>query len=117
MQTRFATTALLHVTAKSLATRVVSAVIQNDGASYRIDLLPTLGGADPLPTSTSAAVRKAPDVFEAGCGSPISPTPPYAVIEAAAAAVRHAIGLLVGFPLHPAGEMRNFPTGTERSHQ
>lgn len=113
----FATTALLHVTAESLAMWIVSAVLQNDGASYRIDLLPPLDGADPLAPSASGADRKAPEMFEAGCGSPISPTPPHAVIEAAAATVRHAIGLLIERPIHPAGEVRNLPTCTVRRHQ
>lgn len=113
----FATTALLHVTAESLRTRILSAALQNGGATYRIDVLPPLDGADPRPPSTSNTDQEAPEVFEAGCGSPISPTPPYAVIEAAAATVRHALGLLVERPLHPAGEVRNLPTGPGRSHQ
>jgi molybdopterin/thiamine biosynthesis adenylyltransferase len=111
----FATTALLHVAAQALEKRIVSAAIQNDGTSYRIDLLPPLDGADSLPPSPFVAERLGPDLFEAGCGSPISPTPPYVVIEAAAATVRHAIALLIERPLHPAGEVRNLPTGTVRS--
>src|SRR3546814_5078916 len=38
----FATTALLHVAARSAQTRIVSASIQNDGATYRVDVLPPL---------------------------------------------------------------------------
>ena len=113
----FATTALLHVAAESLATRIVSAVVQDNGASFRIDVLPPLDGTDPLPPSTIDTGGNPPEVFEAGCGSPISPTPPYAVIEAAAATVRHAIGLLVERPLHPAGEVRNLSTRTVRIDQ
>lgn len=107
----FATTALLHVTARTLSKRIVSATIQNDGASYRIDLLPPLDGAEPLPPSSVGPHEFVPDVFEAGCGSPVSPTPPYTVIEAAAATVRHAIGLLVGRPVGVAGEVRDLSTG------
>ncbi|MFD3456983.1 ThiF family adenylyltransferase [Streptomyces sp. NPDC058691] len=103
----FTTTALLHVSAQSLGTRVLSAALQNDGRTYRIDVLPPLGDAATLPPSTLKADSKAPQLFEAGCGSPISPAPPYAVVEAAAATVRHAIGLLVDRPLHPAGEVRH----------
>lgn len=103
----FATTALLHVTARALSKRVVSTAIQNEGAGYRIDLLPPLDGADPLPTSPVDAHPPVPEVFEAGCGSPVSATPPYAVIEAAAATVRHAIGVLVGRPVDVAGETRD----------
>ncbi len=112
----FATTALLHVTAESLRRQVLSAVIQNEGATYRIDVLPPLDGAPALPPSTFDVERSGPDVFEAGCGSPVSPTPPHAVIEVAAATVRHAIGLLVKCPLHPSGETRNLQREPKRIH-
>lgn len=111
----FATTALLHVTAQALSKRIVSAAIQNAGTSYRIDVLPPLDGADPLPPSSVAIDQPRPELFEAGCGSPISPTPPHAVIEAAAATVRHAIGLLVDRPLHPAGEARDLSIDAVRN--
>lgn len=113
----FATTALLHVTAQALSKRIVSAAIQNGGTSYRIDVLPPLDGADPLPPSSVAVDQPEPELFEAGCGSPISPTPPYAVIEAAAATVRHTVGLLAERPLHPAGETRDLSIGAVRNHQ
>lgn len=113
----FATTALLHVTAESMELRVLSASLQNDGATYRIDVLPPLDEAAMLPQSAIYGHREAPELFEAGCGSPVSPTPPHAVIEAAAATVRHAIGLLVNRPLHPAGETRNLQPQLEESHR
>lgn len=113
----FSTTALLHVCARTVGTRVLSAALQNDGETYRIDVLPPLGDAAPLPLSTTGADAAAPQLFEAGCGSPISPTPPHAVIEAAAATVRHAIGLLVDRPLHPAGETRHLRSAPHGSHQ
>lgn len=113
----FATTALLHLTAQALSKRIVSASIQNDGSSYRVDVLPPLDGADLLPPSTVATDKPEPRLFEAGCGSPISPTPPYAVIEAAAATVRHTIGLLVERPVHPAGEARDLSIGAVRNHE
>ncbi|MGW0651683.1 ThiF family adenylyltransferase [Streptomyces umbrinus] len=112
----FATTALLHVSALTLGTRVLSAVLQNDGRTYRIDVLPPLDDAAPLPPSTTRADTGAPQLFEAGCGSPISPTPPHAVIEAAAATVCHAVGLLVDRPLHPAGETRHLHSAPQGSH-
>lgn len=112
----FATTALLHVTAQALSKRILSAAIQNDGTSYRIDVLPPFDGADPLPPSSVVVDQPEPELFEAGCGSPISPTPPYAVIEAAAAAVRHTVGLLAERPLHPAGEARDLSIGAVRNH-
>lgn len=102
----FATTALLNVAGRSAQKRIISASIQNDGATYRVDLLPPLGGADALPRS-SVVDQQPPAVFEAGCGSPISPTPPHVAVEAASVTVRHVIGLLLERPVHPSGEERN----------
>jgi hypothetical protein len=113
----FATTALLHVTAEALDTHVLSAALQHDGMTYRIDVLPPLGDAGPLPPSAPDTGRANHLVFESGCGSPISPTPPHAVTEAAAATVRHAIGLLVNRPVHPAGEVRHLRCAPERNQQ
>lgn len=110
----YATTAMLHVVANSLSTQIVSTAIQNKGESYRIDLLPPMKDALPLPSSVLDAVVQAPEVFEVGCGSPISPTPPHVVMEAAAATVRHVIGLLVKRPLHPSGEVRHLPSSAAR---
>ncbi len=102
----FATTALLHVAARSARKRIISASIQYDGATYRVDLLPPIEGADPLPTSSVDVDQQPPALFEAGCGSPISPTPPHVAVEAASATVRHVIGLLIEHPVHPSGEVR-----------
>lgn len=115
----FTTTALLHVTAQSLGTRILSVSLHHDGTAYRVDILPPADNASALPplaTSPDANVQ-ATELFEAGCGSPISPTPPHAVIEAAAAAVRHSIGLLTNNILHPAGESRNLNDVHERPHK
>jgi len=108
----FPVTALLHAAAEAEGLHVISVALQNEGETLRIDVLPPLSG-ESLPESnnfhrTSAAVN-----FEAGCGSPVSPTPPFAVVEAAAVAVRHAVGILVDRPLHPAGEVRNLDRGAE----
>lgn len=111
----FATTALLHIVAQASSKRIVSTAIQNSGSTCRIDVLPPLDGAEPLPPSTAAVDPDTPEHFEAGCGSPISPTPPYAVIEAAAVTVRHAVGLLVERPLDPAGETRDLSVGVRRT--
>lgn len=113
----FATTALLHVIARTLPTRILSAAIQNGGTSYRIDVLPPLHGAEPLPSSSVAVDQPKSELFESGCGSPISPTPPYVVIEAAAATVRHIVGLLVDRPLHPSGEARDLSITAKRNHE
>lgn len=113
----FAITALLRVVAQASSKRIISTAIQNSGSTCRIDVLPPLDDAESLPCSTVAVDQDAPEQFEAGCGSPISPTPPYVVIEAAAITVRHAIGLLVERPLHPAGEARDLSIGEVRSHE
>ena len=101
----FATTALLHLSAASSGAHILSAVILDEGATCRIDLLPPLDDAPLLPPSTSAG-QASPGTYETGCGSPISATPPHAVIEAAAVATRHVVGILTGKPVHPSGEIR-----------
>jgi molybdopterin/thiamine biosynthesis adenylyltransferase len=112
----FTTTALLHIAARSAKKRIVSASVQNDGATYRVDLLPPLAGADPLPRSSVDVDQHSDGLFEAGCGTPISPTPPHVAVEAASATVRHSIGLLIESPVHPSGEVRNL-VDTARTDQ
>jgi hypothetical protein len=99
----FSVTALLQAAAIDSGREALSICIQNSGLTLRLDVLPSISGTA-LPNS--ARPGAAPGYFEAGCGSPISPTPPQAVIEAAAVAARHAVGYLIGTPLDPAGEVR-----------
>lgn len=103
----FAITALFRIAAKALGTSFLSTALQNDGTTFRIDVLPPLSGSASLPDSARSAEKPAVSYFEAGCGSPISPTPPHAVIEAAAATVRHAVGLLLNDPVDLSGEVRD----------
>lgn len=103
----FAVTALLRVSAECINATFLSATLQNDGLTYRIDVLPPVGAAPVLADSVIIGAAPRAPYYEAGCGSPISPTPPHAVIEAAAVTVRHAIGLLLGQPIHPSGEVRH----------
>jgi hypothetical protein len=99
-------TTMLEAASEITGTRFTTACLQNDGRSMRIDIIPPLNGADPLePTVLRPSV--APEAFEAGCGEPISPTPPHAVTEAASMAVRHILGLLTENPESPAGEHRD----------
>jgi hypothetical protein len=100
----FSVTALVQAAATYAGAHSLSICIQNAGLTLRLDVLPPISGL-PLPNSARPG-EDASDYFEAGCGSPISPTPPPAVIEAAAVAARHAIGYLIGMPLDPAGEVR-----------
>lgn len=106
-------TALLRYAAEDRGAHVLSVCVQNDGTTLRVDVAPPLDGAPPLPPSPRRPTL-AP-AYEGGCGSPVSPTPPHAVVEAAAMAARHACALLAGQPLNPSGELRDIPpTGPER---
>lgn len=98
-----AVTSLLHVAAQEAGTIVLSVCTQNSGDTVRVDLLPPPAGVPPLPPTVQRASTR-PDVYEGGCGSPVSPTPAFAVIEAAALAARYACALLVGAPMSVAGE-------------
>ncbi|WP_162252806.1 ThiF family adenylyltransferase [Knoellia sp. Soil729] len=101
-------TCLFEEAATELGRRFVTTCVQNEGRTLRVDIVPPLDGAAPQPATTLQPPR-APEVFEAGCGVPISPTAPHAVTEAAAIAVRHIIGLLTDRPLDTAGELRELP--------
>lgn len=108
---------LIDATASSVATSVLghaaritgkhmlAACLQNDGDAQRVDVIPPLSGSAIAPTPTRASA--APVIYEGGCGSPVSPTPPHAVMEAAAMTVAHAIGLLTDEPLSLNGELRD----------
>lgn len=84
----------------------ITTCLQNDGRSMRTDIIPPLDEADAIPP-TVLRPSSAPEVFESGCGEPVSPTPPHAVAEAAALTVRHLVGLLAGTTESPAGEHRD----------
>ena len=100
----FSVTAMIHHEAARIGSHAISAALQNSGKTARIDVLPPLNG-EPLP-STAQPNAKDEGYFEAGCGSPISPSTPQAVIETAAIGARHAIGLLTNTPIMRAGEAR-----------
>lgn len=106
----FATTALLGVAANALRKHFVSVALQNDGRTARVDIMPPLNGAEPLKRSADLDAPRSDGYFEAGCGSPVSPTPPHAVVEAAAIAARHAAHLLVGTSHEASGEVRVLDT-------
>lgn len=100
-----AATTIMRAAAEATGATVVIACLQNDGKSLRVDIVPPLGAAEPL-ADTPLRAPRGPEVFDGGCGLPLSPTPPHAVQEAAAIAVRHVIALLSGDPLTPSGEVR-----------
>jgi molybdopterin/thiamine biosynthesis adenylyltransferase len=99
-------TCMLEAAAAVTGNRFATACLQNDGRSMRIDVIPPLDSAAPLPP-TDVRPSTAPEAFEAGCGEPVSATPPHAVAEAASIAVRHIVGMLSGNPEAPAGEHRD----------
>lgn len=104
----FSTTALLRVAAASQGQHVLSVALVDHGATFRIDVLPPLSDVEATPVLDTPSLQEdVAELFEPGCGSPISPAPPHAVMESASAAVRHAIGILSGRPLDDAGETRN----------
>lgn len=102
-----AVTCMLEDAAAHLGARFITACVQNEGRTLRVDLVPPLDGREPQPPTTTQPGR-APEVFESGCASPVSVTPPHAIAEAAAIATRHIIGRLTGAPANPAGEIREF---------
>lgn len=65
---------------------VVSACVQRDGEVLRVDRFPLRRGEGHLPALPLRAGRT--ELREGGCGSPVSPTPPAAVVAAAELAVR-----------------------------
>lgn len=99
--------ALLRYVAQDRGTHVLSVCVQNDGTTLRVDIAPPLDGAQPLPPSPRRPALT--PAYEGGCGSPVSPTPPHAVVEVAAMAARHACSLLTDQPLDPSGELRDVP--------
>lgn len=97
-------TAMLTVAAEAGAGLLLSVAVLADGYAVRVDRTPSPEGQPPLAAPRLPAVKDA--VYEAGCGSPLSTTPPAAVWEAAAMAARHTIGLLTTPDVVPAGEER-----------
>ncbi|MHA7304299.1 ThiF family adenylyltransferase [Arthrobacter sp. TMN-49] len=74
------------------------------GQVGRVDICPPMDGADPI--AESIVQPFAATEWEAGCGDPVSPTPPTAVVETAAMGARFAIRMLAGESVPPAGESR-----------
>lgn len=68
---------------------VVSACVQRDGDVLRVDRMPLRSGENHLPALE--LVDDATHLRERGCGSPVSPTPPGAVVAAAELAHRVVI--------------------------
>ncbi|MGY1887748.1 ThiF family adenylyltransferase [Blastococcus sp. SYSU DS0753] len=97
-------TAMLTAAAGAGAGQLLSVAVLADGHAVRVDRTPVPEGHQPLPEPQLPS--PGPTVYEAGCGSPVSTTPPWAVWEAAAIAARHTVGLLTDPGSVPAGEER-----------
>ncbi|MEO3922750.1 ThiF family adenylyltransferase [Micromonosporaceae bacterium B7E4] len=97
-------TAMLTAAARAGAGYLLSVCVLADGYAIRVDRTPVRDGEQPLPLPQLPPPHSG--VYEAGCGSPISQTPPAAVWEAAALAVRHTIGLLLNPGVVAPGEQR-----------
>lgn len=111
-------TALLSAAARSGAGRLLSAYVLADGYAIRVDRTEGAWAGPLLPAPHLPPPN--PEVYEAGCGSPVSTTPPAAVWEVAAMAVRHAIQMLqarqgptVADGQHPPRDLTRAP-GEER---
>jgi molybdopterin/thiamine biosynthesis adenylyltransferase len=100
-------TALLHHAAETSGKHFLSVCLKEDGKVVRVDVIPPITG-EPLPTTPESPRDRSKYVYDGGCGDPVSMTPHAAVIEAAAIATRHAIGLLTDSPLSSAGEIRDY---------
>lgn len=88
--------------------RLLSVCVQEEGTVVRVDIVPPLDGA-PIPETLLGPPPAREELrFEAGCGDPVSRTPAFAVVEAAALAARHAVGLLTGSPVSAAGTARDY---------
>jgi len=102
-------TDMLAAAARISGRRLVSVCLQEEGRVVRVDVIPLLDG-EPVPATVLGPPPSVDELrFEAGCGDPVSQTPPFAVLEAAALAARCAIGILTGDQaLGRAGVMRDY---------
>ncbi len=81
-------------TAHNLASAVVSVAVHRSGGVIRSDRWPRSSGGPPAPIPAHPDGEV--ELFEGGCGDPVSTTPAASVLEAAGLASRHVIDLLTG---------------------
>ena len=92
---------LLAMAAELLDKPVVSAATTQDGRVVRVDRFPLAPGETHVPDPLLPRSPH-PPLYDSGCGSPVSPTPPWAVSLAAAHAARTVIGLLTEMTSPPS---------------
>jgi hypothetical protein len=82
---------------------ILSVYIANQGRSKVVEVLPCVAGARFTPQEMTPAGS---DGVEAGCGDPVSATPPFAVMEVAGMACRIATAMLVDDAGNANSELR-----------
>jgi molybdopterin/thiamine biosynthesis adenylyltransferase len=98
--------ALLATVATHVQVPIVSVCLQREGAVIRVDHFPQPARATDIVPAVAPLPYDPDAPREAGCGEPVSRTPPSAVVEAAAVACRHAVAVLLGAPSLPPTELR-----------
>lgn len=83
------TSSLLTTAAQMVVGTVVSVCVQREGDVVRVDRFPARQGETYLPALSPTGLENLP--WESGCGSPVSLTPPGAVVAAAELATRVVI--------------------------
>lgn len=84
---------LLLEATKLTGRRFLSVAVEGHGQYARADVIPTPVGQEPL---QSDGVEEVELLVGAGCGDPVSPTSPSAVIETASIGARLALAMLTG---------------------
>lgn len=84
--------------------RFLHVAVEGHGQFGRVDICPPFHAAAPLRPNSVQGIEL--NEREGGCGDPISPTPPTAVVETAAMGARIAVRMLANEPVPAAGECR-----------
>lgn len=106
----FSCTALLRAAAQATGKQIVSGCIQNGGQTARVDILPPHPNQQAV-SDSRLPVRidqTAPNLFEPGCSSPVSPATPQIVNLAAAMTSHYAVEVLAGKSMATAGQVIQF---------
>lgn len=95
---------LMRAAADIVGVSFLHVAVIGHGQYGRVDVCPPLDGAEPL--DEDPVKHLALTEWEGGCGDPVSPTPPAAVLETAAMGARFAIRMLARESVPAAGESR-----------
>lgn len=108
MTGHFRTSKMLSDAAAVLGRPLVSGYLQRDGDVVRVDRWPAAADETRLDPVPSLGITSVPntDLREAGCGDPVSPTPPSAAVSAATLACSSAFDYLTGRCEYPASVIR-----------